>query len=115
MNCILSVTVIVTQGRAVGLKNSSRKLLNPRRNGWGASAVDALTTALVMQQKDVVNQIIEYIPTIDFTKTSSEVSLFETTIRYLGGMVSGYDFLTGPLAGLADNVLSLLNWSASPY
>jgi hypothetical protein len=57
-----------------------------------------------MQQKDIVNQIIDYIPTIDYTKTSTEVSLFETTIRYLGGMVSGYDFLTGPLADLADNV-----------
>ena len=74
------------------------------RNAWGASAVDALSTALVMGQKDIVNQIIDYIPTIDYSKTSTEVSLFETTIRYLGGMISGYDFLTGPLADLADNV-----------
>ncbi|KAF1968249.1 mannosyl-oligosaccharide 1,2-alpha-mannosidase precursor [Bimuria novae-zelandiae CBS 107.79] len=73
------------------------------RNGWGASAVDALSTALVMQQKDIVNQIIDYIPTIDYYETKTEVSLFETTIRYLGGMLSGYDFLTGPLADLADN------------
>ncbi|KAF2637225.1 mannosyl-oligosaccharide 1,2-alpha-mannosidase precursor [Massarina eburnea CBS 473.64] len=73
------------------------------RNQWGASAVDALSTALVMGQKDIVNQIIDYIPTIDYFSTPSSVSLFETTIRYLGGMLSGYDFLNGPLADLADN------------
>jgi mannosyl-oligosaccharide alpha-1,2-mannosidase len=74
------------------------------RNAWGASAVDALSTALVMQQKDIVNQILEYVPTIDYWTTETEVSLFETTIRYLGGMISGYDFLTGPLEHLAENV-----------
>ncbi|KAF2114470.1 glycoside hydrolase family 47 protein [Lophiotrema nucula] len=86
------------------------------RNAWGASAVDALSTALVMQQKDIVNQIIEYIPTIDYTTTATEVSLFETTIRYLAGMLSGYDFLTGPLSDLAenkDNVDALLKQSIS--
>lgn len=58
-----------------------------------------------MQQKDIINEIIDYIPTIDYfeTTTPDSVSLFETTIRYLAGMISGYDFLSGPLAGLADN------------
>jgi hypothetical protein len=73
------------------------------RNKWGASAVDALSTALVMEQKDIINQIIDYIPTINYYSTPSTVSLFETTIRYLGGMLSGYDFLSGPLASLAAN------------
>jgi mannosyl-oligosaccharide alpha-1,2-mannosidase len=85
-------------------------------NGWGASAADALTTALVMGQKDIVNQIITHIPTIDWSKTNSDVSLFETTIRYLGAMLSGYDFLSGPLADLADdpaNVDALLSQSVN--
>ena len=56
-----------------------------------------------MGEKDTVNQIISHIPTIDWSQTSSEVSLFETTIRYLGAMLSAYDFLTGPLADLADD------------
>ncbi|KAF1958377.1 mannosyl-oligosaccharide 1,2-alpha-mannosidase precursor [Byssothecium circinans] len=73
------------------------------RNKWGASAVDALSTALVMGQKDIVNEIIDYIPTINYFSTPTSVSLFETTIRYLGGMISGYDFLSGPLAHLAEN------------
>lgn len=59
------------------------------RNGWGASAVDALSTALVLEEWDVVDQILEYIPTINFDNTTTVVSLFETTIRYLGGLVSG--------------------------
>ncbi|KAL2170210.1 hypothetical protein VTG60DRAFT_5078 [Thermothelomyces hinnuleus] len=68
------------------------------RNGWGASAVDALSTALVMKNWDVVNQILEYIPTINFDNTTTEVSLFETTIRYLGGLVSAYDIITNSLS-----------------
>ncbi|CAO2653213.1 Nn.00g026240.m01.CDS01 [Neocucurbitaria sp. VM-36] len=72
------------------------------RNGWGASAVDALSTALIMGERTIVNQIISYIPSINWAATTTEVSLFETTIRYLGGMLSGYDLLTGPLADLAD-------------
>ncbi len=56
-----------------------------------------------MGEKDTVNQIISFIPTIDWSKTSSDVSLFETTIRYLAAMLSAYDFLKGPLANLADN------------
>ncbi|GAB1315808.1 Mannosyl-oligosaccharide alpha-1,2-mannosidase 1B [Madurella fahalii] len=72
------------------------------RNGWGASAVDALSTALVMGNWDVVEQILEFIPKINFDNTSTEVSLFETTIRYLGGLLSAYDLVTGPLDGHVD-------------
>ncbi|KAJ9204530.1 CAZyme family GH47 [Paecilomyces variotii] len=73
------------------------------RNGWGASAIDALSTALVMRLPDVVDDILNYVPTIDYSTTSQEVSLFETTIRYLAGMLSGYDLLKGPLSDLATN------------
>lgn len=62
------------------------------RNGWGASAVDALSTALVMGKGDVVKQILDHIATIDWRKTApgqEGVSVFETTIRYLGGLLSG--------------------------
>lgn len=75
---------------------------NPRNN-WGASAVDALSTALVMESQPIVTDILNYIATIDYTSTATEVSLFETTIRYLGGMLSGYDLLKGPLAQLVTN------------
>lgn len=51
-----------------------------------------------MEVPEVVVPIIEWIPTIDFSvsKDNASVSLFETTIRYLGGMISAYDLLTSP-------------------
>ncbi|KAK4198583.1 glycoside hydrolase [Triangularia verruculosa] len=67
------------------------------RNGWGASAVDAFSTALIMGEYRIVDQILKYVPEINFNRTNSEVSLFETTIRYLGGLLSAYDLITGPL------------------
>ncbi|GAP88406.1 putative glycoside hydrolase family 47 protein [Rosellinia necatrix] len=75
------------------------------RNGWGASAVDAISTALIMENDAVVNQIVDHIKTVNFNRTvdgAENVSLFETTIRYLGGLVSAYDFLTGPFEGKVD-------------
>ncbi|KAK0743110.1 glycoside hydrolase family 47 protein [Schizothecium vesticola] len=67
------------------------------RNGWGATAVDALSTALIMGKWEIVDVILGHVQTIDFDKTDDDVSLFETTIRYLGGLISAYDLLTGPL------------------
>lgn len=79
------------------------------RNGWGASAADAFSTALVMSKADIVNEILDYIPKINWSVSydNEQVSLFETTIRYLGGILSAYDFLTGPRAHLAKNVSTL--------
>ncbi|KAL9117382.1 MAG: hypothetical protein Q9187_006083, partial [Circinaria calcarea] len=90
--------------------------LKGQRNGWGASAVDAFSTALVMQIPEIVDEILDYIPTINFANTTTDVSLFETTIRYLAGMLSGYDLLKGPLSNLnsnATNVDALLTQSTN--
>jgi mannosyl-oligosaccharide alpha-1,2-mannosidase len=90
------------------------------RNGWGCAAVDGLDTAIIMEQTDIVNQILDFISTIDFTKTNtpepSVVSLFETNIRYLGGLLSSYDLLKGPFAHLdveGKNVDALLTQATS--
>ncbi|OTA59704.1 glycoside hydrolase family 47 protein [Hypoxylon sp. EC38] len=91
------------------LRPISRTYQNDR-NGWGASAVDAISTALVMGNQDVINQIVEHIGSINFNATSPDsenVSLFETTIRYLGGLLSAYDFLTGPLKQYAKDQASV--------
>ncbi|CAN8098067.1 unnamed protein product [Discula destructiva] len=75
------------------------------RNGWGASAVDAFSTALIMGKTEVVAQILDWVPQIDFSISFNDtgVSVFETTIRYLGGLLSAYDLLTGPLASEYGN------------
>ena len=67
-----------------------------------------------MGEKTIVNQILDHVPTIDWSVSYEDeaVSLFETTIRYLGGILSGYDLLSGPLSDLADDkskVASLLD------
>lgn len=61
------------------------------RNGWGASAIDAFSTALIMGNTEVVSQILDFVPEIDFSVSFNDtvVSVFETTIRYLGGLLSG--------------------------
>ncbi|KAI5861396.1 glycoside hydrolase family 47 protein [Durotheca rogersii] len=80
------------------------------RNGWGASAIDALSTALIMGNKEVIAQVVEHIQQVNFNVTvvgEESVSLFETTIRYLGGLVSAYDFLSGPLSQYAPDRASV--------
>lgn len=67
-------------------------LISDLRNGWGVTAVDALSTAIVVEDKRVVKQILDHIAKVDFTTTEVEdesISVFETNIRYLGGMISG--------------------------
>ncbi|KAG6041194.1 hypothetical protein E4U41_005684 [Claviceps citrina] len=79
---------------------------NDDRNAWGVTAIDALSTAIVMGESTTVNQILEYVPTIDFTTTkeaNSPISLFESNIRYLGGLLSGYDLLKGPAKNLVHD------------
>jgi mannosyl-oligosaccharide alpha-1,2-mannosidase len=79
---------------------------NENSNGWGASAIDALSTALIMGKSEIVNQIVNYVPDIDWSVSADDqpVSLFETTIRYVAGLLSGYDLLKGPLSDLCEDV-----------
>lgn len=89
------------------------------RDQWAVTAIDALTTAIVMEDADVVKQILDYVPKIDFTTTKAKqasISLFETNIRYLGGLIGSYDLLTGPMKGLCSDsklVETLLNQAQS--
>lgn len=61
----------------------------------------------MMNLADPVNDILNHIRSVDFRKsrTKQTVSLFETTIRYLGGMLSAYDLLSEDSRnGLLKNV-----------
>ena len=59
-----------------------------------------------MGNGEVVKQIVDYVPDIDWSVSADDqpVSLFETTIRYVAGLLSGYDLLKGPLSHLCDDV-----------
>ncbi|KAF5545162.1 class I alpha-mannosidase 1B [Fusarium mexicanum] len=77
------------------------------RNGWGATAVDGLSTAIIMEDAEIVDKILRQIMLTDFTKTvvpDQPISLFETTIRYLGGLLSAYDLLSGSYKHLATDI-----------
>lgn len=60
--------------------------------GWGATLVDALDTLWIMGLKDEFYEAVEAVAAIDFGVSESiTISVFETTIRYLGGLLSAYD------------------------
>ncbi|KIK68490.1 glycoside hydrolase family 47 protein [Collybiopsis luxurians FD-317 M1] len=63
------------------------------RNGWGASIVDALPTMYIMGFNDFFEEALNYTQTIDFSESQvvETVSVFETTIRYVGGLLSAYE------------------------
>lgn len=62
-----------------------------------------------MDMPDVVNTVLDYIPNINFgaPKDNQAISLFETNIRYVGGLLSSYDLLKGPLSHLAPEDASI--------
>ena len=64
--------------------------------GWAATLVDSLDTLWIMGMKEDFEEAVEAIKGIDFTETSSDrLSVFETTIRYLGGFLGAYDMSDG--------------------
>jgi mannosyl-oligosaccharide alpha-1,2-mannosidase len=66
------------------------------RNGWGAFIVDTSTTLALMEMWEELQLEIDHIiDGIDFTIAEGGVNTFETTIRYLGALVS--------LVGLIDS------------
>lgn len=84
---------IVTQTQGISTRSCLVIFnLTFHRNGWGASAIDALSTAIIMESKEIVDDILDWAPTINFDQTDSQVSLFETTIRYVGGLLAGKTF-----------------------
>lgn len=60
--------------------------------GWGATLVDSLDTLWIMGMKKEFIEAVAKVGTIDWANTTAEhCSLFETNIRYLGGLLSAYD------------------------
>jgi mannosyl-oligosaccharide alpha-1,2-mannosidase len=60
--------------------------------GWGATLVDSLDTLWIMGLRDEFHEAVEAVASIDFGKTNlTTISVFETTIRYLGGLLSAFD------------------------
>ncbi|KIV99396.1 uncharacterized protein PV09_08939 [Verruconis gallopava] len=71
--------------------------------GWGATLVDNLDTLLIMDLHEEFEYAVEAAANVSFAPEAFvglEVNIFETIIRYLGGLLSAYD-----LAGCGDQRL----------
>ena len=59
---------------------------------WAATLVDSLDSLWILGFRKEFDEAVAAVSTIDFeTSTADILSVFETTIRYLGGMLSAYD------------------------
>lgn len=65
--------------------------------GWAATLVDSLDTLWIMGLKDEFDEAVEAVRDIDFTTTPyrEDIPVFETVIRYLGGLIGAYDVAGG--------------------
>ncbi|KAK9487862.1 glycoside hydrolase [Lipomyces starkeyi] len=64
--------------------------------GWGASIVDALDSLQIMGLSSELEDAKKFVASIDFTKSNMHnIPVFETVIRYLGGLISAYDLSNG--------------------
>lgn len=76
--------------------------------GWAATLVDSLDTLWIMDLKDEFEEAANAIRKIDFTtSTRDDIPLFETTIRYLGGLLAAYDVSGGKHPILLDKAVEL--------
>ncbi|KAH8668757.1 glycosyl hydrolase family 47-domain-containing protein [Xylariales sp. PMI_506] len=79
--------------------------------GWAASLVDALDTLWIMGMTEEFDEAVQAVAEIDFTTTPRpNIPVFETTIRYLGGLLGAYDVSGGAAGGyqvLVDKAVEL--------
>ncbi|OAP65418.1 hypothetical protein AYL99_01390 [Fonsecaea erecta] len=77
-------------------------------NGWGATLVDSLDTLWIMGLRDEFHDAVAEVGRIDFkTSARRDIPLFETTIRYLGGLIAAYDLSSGNYPVLLDKAVEL--------
>ena len=77
-------------------------------NGWGATLVDSLDTLWIMGLHDEFEEAVGLVKNIDFkTTTRKDIPLFETTIRYLGGLIAAYDLSKAKHMVLLDKAVEL--------
>jgi mannosyl-oligosaccharide alpha-1,2-mannosidase len=77
------------------LKDELRPISGGSRNRFGglaATLVDSLDTLWIMDLKVDFAQAVGAVEEIDFTRSEEdEINIFETTIRYLGGLLAAQD------------------------
>ncbi|KAK3058935.1 hypothetical protein LTR09_000500 [Extremus antarcticus] len=76
--------------------------------GWGATLVDSLDTLWIMGLEKDFDKAVIAVKKIDFASNELEtLNVFETTIRYLGGLLSAYDVSGRQSTILLDKAVEL--------
>ena len=76
--------------------------------GWAATLVDSLDTLWMMGMIDQFENATTAVKNIDFTTSPrKDIPMFETTIRYLGGLLGAFDISGGKHMILLDKAVEL--------
>lgn len=76
--------------------------------GWAATLVDSLDTLWMMGLKSEFEEATRAVGKIDFTTSiRNDIPLFETVIRYLGGLIAAYDLGGSKYKVLLDQAVQL--------
>lgn len=76
--------------------------------GWAATMVDSLDTLWIAGMRPEFEAAVKYVATIDFTYTEThQLRVFETVIRYLGGLLAAYDISEHKYPVLLDKAVEL--------
>lgn len=76
--------------------------------GWAATLVDSLDTLWIMGLEREFEEAVNATATINFKESfQSRIPMFETTIRYLGGLLGAYDITGGDHKVLLEKAVEL--------
>jgi mannosyl-oligosaccharide alpha-1,2-mannosidase len=76
--------------------------------GWAATLVDSLDTLWIMGLKEEFEIATNAVQSINFTVSlRKDIPLFETVIRYLGGLIAAYDLSDGQYKALLEKAVEL--------
>lgn len=76
--------------------------------GWAATLVDSLDSLWIFGMKEEFEEAANALRDIDFTTTDRvDIPLFETVIRYLGGLIAAHDLSGGTYRILLDKAVEL--------
>lgn len=76
--------------------------------GWAATLVDSLDTLWIMGLHEEFDDAARAVDLLDFTTSPrGDIPVFETTIRYLGGLIAAYDVSGYKYKNLLDKAIEL--------
>ncbi|KAF1811188.1 seven-hairpin glycosidase [Eremomyces bilateralis CBS 781.70] len=77
-------------------------------NGWGATLIDSLDTLWIMGMVEEFEEGLKHVEKVNFkTSERHDIPVFETTIRYLGGLIGAYDLSDGKYPILLEKAVEL--------